>query len=243
MTDRFREVADGPIGAHLARPDTRIEDADGWYRLVTPSATRSSLNEVVRARIPPRWLDAEVDRVIGEYRALGVPFKWVAGPDSDAPGLACALDERRLDVWDVWAMAARPEDVPSAAGIEVREVPPTGSYAEVQARGWEVPLDAMRADLACAGPAHRCFVATLDGEPVGAAASVHKARSAYLTGAVVLPEVRGRGVYRALLYTRAQAALTDGLTLLTTHARAHTSGPILARTGFDTVYPYRIFSG
>ncbi|MCA9495027.1 MAG: GNAT family N-acetyltransferase, partial [Myxococcales bacterium] len=182
------------------------------------------------------------DRGISEYRSLGVPFKWVVGPDSDAPGLACALDERRLDAWDVWAMAAHPEDVPEVAGIEVRRVPPTGVYAEVQARGWEVPLDAMREDLTHTGPAHRCFVATVDGKPVGAAASVHKPRSAYLTGAVVLPEARGRGVYRALLHARAQAALAEGLPLLTTHARAHTSGPILARVGFDTVYTYRIFS-
>jgi GNAT superfamily N-acetyltransferase len=241
------EVADGPIGAHLLRPDTRVEDAEGWYRLVTPSCRQSSLNEVVRARVRPHALEAEVDRVLGEYRALGVPHKWVVGPDSDAPGLASALDERRLEAWDVWAMAARPRDVPEVrdAGLTVLQLDrgDLDTYAAVQARGWDVDGAELLVDLGRAGPGHRFFLVTIDGQPVGGAASVHKARSAYLTGAVVLPGARGRGAYRALLAARAVAAAREGLDLLTTHARAHTSGPILERVGFDTVYTYRIFAG
>jgi GNAT superfamily N-acetyltransferase len=54
----------------------------------------------------------------------------------------------------------------------------------------------------------------------------------YLLGASVRPEFRGRGVYRALVATRAQTALHLGLGLMTAYAIAHTSAPILERVGF-----------
>ncbi len=101
----FETLAGAPIGTHLVRPDTRIIDADGWYRLVTPSCRKASANEVLRARIAAGRVDAEVDRVLGEYATLGVRHNWVAGPDSDAPGLERALDARGLEPWQAWATA------------------------------------------------------------------------------------------------------------------------------------------
>ena len=56
-----------------------------------------------------------------------------------------------------------------------------------------------------------------------------------LIGAVVLPEFRGRGVYRALIGARARDTLAGGRTLLTCQARAQTSAPILLGLGFHEV--------
>lgn len=241
----FQTLADAPIGTHLVRPDTRIVDSDGWYRLVTPSCRDASANEVVRARIAADRVDAEVERVLGEYAALGVKHKWVAGPDSDAPGLERALDARGLESWQAWAMCAPSSIAIESGGARVVDVTrhDLALYADVCARGWGSDAAGLLASLQRAAPGLRCFVAFLGDEPAGSAASYHLEGSAYLVGAVVIPEARGRGAYRALLAARARAAAQAGIPLLTTHARAHTSGPILERAGFETVYAYRIFAG
>ncbi len=240
----FQTLADAPIGTHLVRPDTRIIDADGWYQLVTPSSREASLNEVVRARAAAARVEAEVERVLGEYAALGVPHKWIAGPDSDAPGLERLLAARALDAWEAWAMCA-PSSIqlaPAPVGVQAVARGELALYAEVCARGWGADRAGLLASLERAGPGLRCFIASVDGTPVGSAASFHRERSAYLVGAVVLPEARGRGAYRALVAARARAAARAGIPLLTTHARAYTSGPILERIGFERVYDYRIFA-
>ncbi len=241
----FQTLADAPIGTHLVRPDTRIDDGGGWYRVVTPSCREASLNEVLRARVAAERVDAEVERVLGEYTALGVGHKWVAGPDSVAPGLERALDARGLESWQAWAMCAPSSIAIDGGDARIENV--TGCdlalYADVSARGWNGNASELYASLQHAASGLRCFVAYLGDAPVGSAASYHRGGSAYLVGAVVLPEARGRGAYRALLAARARAAVEAGIPLLTTHARAHTSGPILERAGFETVYAYRIFAG
>ena len=237
----FQTLADAPIGTHLARADTRIIDADGWYRLLTPSCPEASLNGVMRARIAAGRVKSEVERVLGEYAALGVRHRWVAGPDSDAPGLERALAAQGLDSWQTWAMCAPSSIAVESGDARVDEVTDLALYARVSARGWGADPAGLFASLQHARPGLRCFVAYSDGEPVGSAASFHRESSAYLVGAVVHPAARGRGAYRALLAARARAAASDGVPLLVTHAREHTSGPLLLRVGFETVYTYRIF--
>ena len=51
----------------------------------------------------------------------------------------------------------------------------------------------------------------------------------------MLPAMRGRGVYRALIAARLRQALAAGIAVATTQARAGTSAPILARLGFVTL--------
>jgi GNAT superfamily N-acetyltransferase len=54
-------------------------------------------------------------------------------------------------------------------------------------------------------------------------------------GTAVIPEFRGRGVYRALVHARMTDAKARGARLALVHAREKTSSPILQRLGF-TVY-------
>jgi GNAT superfamily N-acetyltransferase len=65
--------------------------------------------------------------------------------------------------------------------------------------------------------------------------------AAYLIGGVVLPELRGRGVYRALVRARLEA-VRGRLSLATTHAREATSAPILERLGFRTAFRYSVLT-
>lgn len=78
-----------------------------------------------------------------------------------------------------------------------------------------------------------CLVAYLDGRPVGAAGLAVGEHVARLWGGSVLEEVRGRGIYRALLSARLTYAREHGLTMGLVKGRVQTSGPILRRAGFS----------
>jgi GNAT superfamily N-acetyltransferase len=60
-------------------------------------------------------------------------------------------------------------------------------------------------------------------------------------GGVVLPALRGRGVYRALVSARLEHARSRGISLATCQA-GRMSAPILERLGFETVCRFLVFS-
>ncbi|HEY1118443.1 MAG TPA: GNAT family N-acetyltransferase, partial [Acidimicrobiales bacterium] len=76
-------------------------------------------------------------------------------------------------------------------------------------------------------------VAYLDDRPVGSGGLTVAGRDARLWGGGVLPETRGRGVYRALLAARLDYARDVGAELAIVKGRVETSGPILRRAGFE----------
>lgn len=75
-------------------------------------------------------------------------------------------------------------------------------------------------------------VAYLDGRPVGSGGLTLAGADARFWGGAVLPEARGRGVYRALLAARLGYAIGQGAELALVKGRVQTSGPILRRAGF-----------
>lgn len=76
-------------------------------------------------------------------------------------------------------------------------------------------------------------VAYLDGSPVGTGGITVAGPDGRLWGGGVLPEARGRGVYRALLAARLAYAVAYGCELAIVKGRVETSGPILRRAGFS----------
>ena len=79
-------------------------------------------------------------------------------------------------------------------------------------------------------------VAYVEGRPVGSAGlTVDRAHpgDARLWGGAVVEDMRGRGVYRALLDARLRRGLDRGCDLALVKGRVQTSGPILRRAGFD----------
>jgi GNAT superfamily N-acetyltransferase len=245
--EALREVLAAPIGAHLTRPDTRIIDADGWYRIITPSNHSASVNEIIRARIAPGEVDRTVDRILDDTR--GRPFKWVIGPDTDpADELAGALRSRGLIETHARGMYA-PSSLNVEAPLVVREVDDRELfilYSEVVGEGWGLDPAAYRADFERATSEHllepHLFLAFDGDTPIGGAALVDKRRSAYLSSAIVLPAFRGKGAYRALIAARLVKARALGRPIVTTQAREATSAPMLERFGFTTVCRLRVFN-
>lgn len=77
-------------------------------------------------------------------------------------------------------------------------------------------------------------VIAYDGDrAVGAAGLSMAGKVARLWGGGVLPEARGRGVYRAMVAARLRYAVDHGAVMALVKGRVETSGPILRRLGFE----------
>jgi predicted N-acetyltransferase YhbS len=82
------------------------------------------------------------------------------------------------------------------------------------------------------------FLASIDGRVVGAAGARYTDVAVYLAGGNVATDARGRGVYRALVRARWDAAAARGTPVLIVQA-GRQSRPILDRVGFRTVCEVR----
>ncbi len=81
----------------------------------------------------------------------------------------------------------------------------------------------------------RQYVAHLGDRPVGTGGATLDDDVLRLWGGAVLPDARGRGVYRSMLATRCADGVAAGARVALVKGRVKTSGPILRRAGFDSV--------
>ena len=202
-------------------------------------------------RIAPDAAVGDVlDQVVGHVQAWGSDevLVWCR---LDAPaGLEATLQERggRLDeTLDVLALdlgAGLPAlDPPS--DVEVRWQDDEATTRDVIRIGIEafgegtVPDDARVAALAAEAAADLAAgrtataVGYLDGRAVGAGGLTLADGVARLWGGGVVPDARGRGVYRAVLDARLRHAAELGAATALVKGRVETSGPVLRRAGFE----------
>jgi GNAT superfamily N-acetyltransferase len=247
----FDEVMVAPRHSFPTLPDMRVVERPGWVQIITPSITTGGLNEVAYSALADGEADAIIDATIAEYRALGLKFRWNAGPGSAPADLGERLARRGLVA--SWGRGmARATDAAEgaiAAGIRIERVDDAtvGLFSQVMAEGWNLEAAALARvnELILAAPARQnhLFLAHVDGEPAACASYVALARSAYLIGGVVLPRFQRRGLYRALVEARMADAHACGLALATSHARESTAAPILERLGFDTICRFPMYFG
>ncbi len=144
------------------------------------------------------------------------------------------------------AMAAL---LPPDLGLSDAEVRPARTFEEYQAGNriagvaFEVSEEDRVAfeaqerrlwEIQSAGGPFRSFIALIDGDIVGSSSSIDGANATYLSGGSTREDMRGRGVYRALVRARWDAAVERGIPALTVRA-GQMSQPILKRLGFVTV--------
>ncbi|MFJ4677973.1 GNAT family N-acetyltransferase [Kitasatospora sp. NPDC088783] len=223
-----------------------VEDA-GYTILRLPDYYGFDLSVV--SFTPAGPLAPAVDAVLARARTLGPPVLDWQVLIGDPPGLRDELAARggrvklgleilAADLAD-GAPALRPPTVPvelrwATDFVTVRD----GAAVEVTGFGGELPpatrLERTAARNAKATPAGRggTLVAYLDGEPVGTGGVAVVDGVARLTGGVVVPARRGRGVYRAVLAARLDYAAANGATMALVKSNPAASGPILRRTGF-----------
>jgi GNAT superfamily N-acetyltransferase len=248
---KHRAVLHATIGPEFLREDTRVYDDEGWYRLITPSTPWPSANEVILSNVRGDDPQAVVDRIVAEYREYDLPLKWCVYPWSEPDDLGDRLVRRGAIHWRARGMAcptSMPIDVPE--GLEVQRIQLSDLDVHVRAMsdGWGLPPreeafmhERLGELLSVPEPKVQLFVARLDGVVAASASTVLREDSGYLMGANVLPDYRGRGVYRALLAGRLAALRQVGMPLATTHAREQTSAPMLDHLGFETVFRYELY--
>lgn len=239
----LHEVLIASRHAFVPLPDTRVVERPGWMQLVTPSLRVGGMNEVCLAVLGVAEADAVIDKTIAEYRELGIAFRWTVGPDSAPADLVSRLESRGLVPEIVVGLACPTDDLTHdvPVGVIVEPVDETNveAFTDVMALGWSMDPAPMltfhRRLLDSDQPRMLMHLARFEGQPAGAAAVAMLPRSAFLLGAVVLPGFRGRGVYRALVGSRARQAASLGISLATSHAMESTSAPVLLRLGFCEV--------
>lgn len=245
----LREVVESPRRAFLPLSGTKVIERPGWLQLITPSIPRGGFNDVAYSNLRDDEADAIIDRTIAEYVTLGLEFRWFVGPDSGPADLADRLERRGLVRHEVSGMARRIERsgarLEASIAVEHVDAVTEPEFSRVTAAGWKMDEAALgayhRHVLSRPTRGHHLFLAHLGGEPAGTASYVANARSAYLMGGVVLPAMRGRGVYRALVGARLAHARGLGISLATCQA-GRMSAPILERLGFETVCKFLVFS-
>jgi GNAT superfamily N-acetyltransferase len=235
---RALSLYDADVRAHpQAQPGMAIERTCGVVLITGP------FNFVSAWDLPVETARASVAELAGRFRSRGETLLWrVYDHDPPADLSAHLADEGFtpnetgtllfLDLSGDLSGVAAPTDV------EVRRVGSTRDLdgfvsASGQAFGEE---ESWRRDLYAArltDPDLGLYVAHVDGQP---AASARLEMSAdwsigLLQGGGVAPQFRRRGLYRALVAARVDAAKARGLEYLVTDAR-ETSRPILQRLGF-----------
>jgi GNAT superfamily N-acetyltransferase len=208
----------------------------GWVQVTLPDSQTDYRNLVVRSVLADEDADARIERARAHYRAVGVDFRWWLTPSS-----------RPLDVAAMIADPGAHEPRP-ATDVEVAELDASELelYTDVSVAGWGAPAAAWdrfhfaaREKLAGGGS---CFLARVGGEPAGTASLAPFEDGAHFSGAVVLPEFRRRGVYRALIDARMRTVRSRGAKFVTNLCRASTSAPICRKLGFRDVCAMRVFS-
>ncbi|WP_181799194.1 GNAT family N-acetyltransferase [Kitasatospora acidiphila] len=243
------DVAAASAAWMWAPDDAEVVEGDGFTIVRLPEHFAWDLS--VLAFTPTGPLGPAVDAVIERARAFEVPvLDWEVGLGAPA-GLAAELTGRGGQVKLIAEVLARDlsQDVPAlpptTADLTMRwatdfETARDGSAVAVTGFGGTLPPDARieaAADKhAAAVPAGGggMLVAYADGAPVGFGSVSLVDGVARLSGAVVMPAARGRGIYRALLDARLSYAATHGATMALVKGNMDTSAPILRKAGFTS---------
>ncbi len=164
-------------------------------------------------------------------------------PAGDVYASRGGVVDETLDVLALDLAAGAPDLGEPATGVEVRWVDDLQGLRDFVQIGVEVfggkptPEEELEGALATeretrAGGRGGHLVAYDGGRPVGAGGVSIEDGDARLWGGGALEDVRGRGVYRALLAERLAEGLRQGAGLAIVKGRIATSGPILRRAGF-----------
>jgi hypothetical protein len=216
----------GEFALALARrhPGADVEVVEVAGGRVVFAGAGSPLSETKGIGLNGPVSEEDLDRMEAVFLGRGEPSRVVVCPLAD-PSLVAGLGRRgyRLSSFEnILSMALSQEDPlrPLPPGIEVRPVRDGEAdlYARVVAPNFAGPgesADEVKEMMAVMlGMNHAsCFVALIDGEPVGGGSVWIHRGLALLAGAATLPAFRNRGVHAALHHARLAYAVRSGCDL------------------------------
>jgi GNAT superfamily N-acetyltransferase len=173
-----------------------------------------------------RRIDLEAARAAA--RSRDIPrIEWWLGPSSPSG----AVDQ-------LVAAGLVPDEVPVLTGMTCTATPPAAPNVEVRPSD---PVEVAKIERAVWGgearpmrephPSIHVFAAIVDGEVAGVGRAVDMDDGVAMMGGAVLPTLRGRGAYRALVRARWDYAVSRGTPLLVVQAGAM-AAPVLDGLGF-----------
>jgi len=230
-----------PLGGEI------IEPAGEVVRMRTPDGSH---HFVSWSQLDPHTADAVIDREIAWHKSLGVSFEWKVYSHDRPADLKDRLATRGFHIGQLESVMIL--DAADAHAIQ----PPVGSGSiqvdQVQSAkhltdfkqiaehtfggDWSFTTGQLAAALQNNDPAHRGYIASLDGQPaaIGRLYVHPQSHFAGLYGGATLPEFRGKGLYKANVQARIRDALAWGAKYMMVDAR-ETSRPILEKMGFVSV--------
>ncbi len=198
-------------------------------------ATVEAARAVARERgkaIVAWWVPPDQDHVVPALESAGLVNQDTPGFEAIENALALVtppvrrvedIEVRMTETWDDFHAATN-------VGEQVFGMPPAS----------DDDLRARYDDYRNPDNPGRGFIALIDGRVVGTSYAAFGDAGVNLFGGSVLPEARGRGVYRALVRARWEAAVDRGTPALTVQA-SRMSRPICERLGFVFLAPVRVF--
>lgn len=198
-------------------------------------------------------LDALIERTCAYYDARGETFEWKWNDHDLPPDLPERLRAHGFEPEDVETVlvgeAAGMTRLPALDGVEIRELTRAAEFrevgrleSEIWSEDWTWLAEDLIARRAAEGDQLRVYAA-YHGEQMVSAAWLNfnpGTEFAGLWGGSTLAAWRGRGIYRALVATRARLAVELGYRYLQVDASPD-SKPILQRLGFVPIARTRPF--
>ncbi|WP_226655632.1 GNAT family N-acetyltransferase [Pseudalkalibacillus hwajinpoensis] len=187
---------------------------------------------------------ADVKEVIAYFK--GSPFSWWVRSSSNSSELESELKTLGFQHEDTYVGLAKiltEEEIPSIdfSFREVTTEEDVEAHVQVAAEIWGYDSETKQAAVYERASYLKCldrrggYTLVLDNnKPVGYSNYRYSkdGKAIYLSGAAVLPEYRGKGIYRSLLADRLIEARKRGCELAVTQARVGMSEPILRKSGF-----------
>jgi GNAT superfamily N-acetyltransferase len=240
------ELAEDTAVHLLPRPGFEMLERPGY--VYEASANRAG---VYRVRLDDA--EAAVAWTRDETRRRGIAelewwVGWNATPD-DLGEQLLALELTPADPPTLTGMTSTVEP-PGVEGVDIRRITTIEEQLAALRIDWEVwGVPEEEWERRAEGERRRFdpnatvqhFAAYVDGEPVGFGRGIDMREGVALMGGVVLPDARGRGVYRALVRARWEHAVSRGTPLLVVQA-GEMSAPVLAGLGFRSHGEVRLYA-
>ncbi|MBF0705859.1 GNAT family N-acetyltransferase [Alkalihalobacillus hwajinpoensis] len=193
----------------------------------------------------------EVEEAIAYFQDS--PFSWWIQTSSESSELEKQLIKLGMKHADTYVGLAKEvtEEIPSSSEYIHKEVTTKEDvlgHVEIAGKVWGYDNQAMkaaineRASYLQFAERRGGYTLLLDGKyPIGYSNYRYSkdGKALYLNGAAVLPEYRGKGIYKNMLKARLYKASQRGCEIAVTQARVGTSEPILRKLGFREYAEYK----
>lgn len=226
----------------LSDPAIRLERTAAVVRTLGPGREAGD-NQIVFSRLDAATADAEIERQIAHFAALGRQFEWKTYAHDLPPDLPARLAARGLVAGTEESVVVRPTERPLVVGDTgaelVRLTTPDrladllAVHREVWADDCDGFIDGLAREMTDAPDTLSIYVAYLGGEPVATGWSrFPRGRSfAGFYGGTTRAAYRRHGLYRALVAVRLREASERGYPLAYVEAGPE-SRPLLLDLGF-----------